>query len=454
MKESFIHHIDPQKFLRQEGIHGALQILRVLREAGFESYLAGGCVRDIFLGRKPKDFDVATAASPDRVHRLFPKTISVGEEFGTVGVLVEEQLFQVTTFRIDGKYVDGRHPEEGRFGGAREDALRRDFTINGLFADPEQGKVLDYVEGLDDLQKKRIRAIGDPCLRFEEDALRLLRAARFSLQLDFPIEAATHSAIQKLAPNLHRISAERIREELIQILCSGKPAEGIEKLSELRLLQEILPEVEAMKGVEQSPQFHPEGDVYVHTLLALSKLDSKELIVVLGVLLHDVAKPRTFERGPDRIRFYGHDQLGAEMAEEILRRLVFSNEQRQRVCALVRDHLKIAALPQMREGKRRRFLNREDIEDHLELHRVDCLASHGKLDIYDFCRQELRLMGQAKPKMSKVLDGNDLKAMGYAPGPIFKEILTRIEEEQWEGTLQNREEAALWVKKQYPRTPQ
>ncbi len=442
--------LSPGIFEKSPSYGGALQVLQKLQSSGFESYFAGGCVRDHLLGQIPKDFDIATAATPDQMKSLFPKTIPLGERFGTVGVLIGETVYQATTFRQDHNYEDGRHPQSVEFSNAKEDALRRDFTINGLFADPVQALILDYVGGIEDLAKKTLRAIGDPKKRFEEDALRLLRAVRFSARFQFEIESKTKEAIQALAPTVLRVSAERIRDELNRILSEGPASAGFRLLDEMKLLEVILPEISAMKGVEQPLPYHPEGDVFVHTLMVLDRIEPRTLILLWAALLHDVGKPPTFEIS-DRIRFNRHDALGAKMTESILHRLHFSNQEIERVVALVREHLRIADLPKMRESKRKRFLRDPYLEEHLSLHRADCLSSHGKLEIYEYIRKELATLSPEQLSPTRLLRGEDLLALGYRPSPLFRKILDELEEEQLEGRIQSKEQALAWLGKNFPK---
>ena len=443
--------VDPTLFRSHPLFAGAEEVLRVLRRAGHEALLAGGCVRDCLLGRTAEDFDVATSAEPSDVRGLFSKTVLVGERFGTVGVLVGDVLVQVTTFRSEGPYRDGRHPDAVVFSDAKTDALRRDFTVNGLFADTERGEIRDYVGGLADLDRRLIRAIGKPEERFREDALRLLRAARFSAVLGFSVEKETQDAVRRLAPALLRVSAERIRDELMKLLRGADPAGGIRILDDLALLAVILPEIAAMRGVDQPREFHPEGDVFVHTLLVLEKLEPKEPILLLGALFHDVGKPPTFQVA-DRIRFNKHDKVGAQLTRGILRRLAFSNEEVEDVASLVEQHLQFAQVRQMREGKRRRFLRQDRFDRHLALHRADCLASHGKLDLYDFCRAELARLTAEDLSPKRLITGSDLIEMGFSPGPLFHEILDALEDEQLEGRVRSRAEAEAWVRRNFPQT--
>lgn len=423
----------------------ARAIIRTLRHHGFVAYLAGGCVRDKLLGHEPKDFDVATSARAEEVQRLFAHTIPVGAQFGVVLVIHDGIPCEVATFRSDGVYLDGRHPASVRFSDPREDALRRDFTINGMFYDPVTEQVIDYVNGRQDLAAGVIRAIGDPHARFSEDRLRMLRAVRLAARFGFTIEAKTFTAIQELASTIIDIAWERIGEEIIKILSEKGAKRAFELLSESGLLAVVLPEIEAMRGVEQSPDFHPEGDVFTHTLLLLDKLDAPTETLALGALLHDVAKPLCQERKEHRITFYGHCEKGAEMAVEICQRLRRSRDTWERVAYLVKNHLRVLSAPHMRSSTLKRLLREKGIEELLELVRLDALSSSGDLRPYEFCRQKLAELGPEQMKPPRLLTGDDLIALGLPPGPRFKEILAAVEEAQLEGQLQTREDALAWV---------
>ena len=412
-----------------------------LRDAGFAAYFVGGCVRDLLLGRAPKDFDVATSARPDEITALFPRSDLVGAHFGGVLVREEGELVEVATFRKDAEYADGRHPESVSFdAGPREDALRRDFTINALLLDPLTDEVIDFTGGRADLAAGVIRAIGDPEQRFREDHLRLIRAVRFAARFGFAIEPATFSAIRKLASSIRSVSAERVREELARILTENGARRGFELLDATGLLAEILPEVAAMKGVEQPREFHPEGDVWAHTLLMLEGLRDPSISLALGVLLHDVGKPPTF-RIAERIRFDGHVEKGVEIAHRILTRLRFPNQVQEEVEALVANHMKFMDVPRMRESTLKRFMRQPDFEDHMELHRLDCLSSHGGLENYEFIRAKQRETPPEHFKPAPLLTGDDLIAAGYKPGPAFKKILREVEDAQLEGKIATKEEA-------------
>ncbi len=428
----------------------ARSIVERLRANGFEALYAGGCVRDTLLGLEPHDYDVATSARPEQVEALFPRTVPVGAQFGVIIVLVGDSEIQVATFRGDGAYHDGRHPESVHYTDAEGDALRRDFTINGLFYDPIKEEVLDFVGGRDDLQKRLIRAIGNPSERFAEDKLRLLRAIRFATTLGFTIDPGTWSALVEWAPELHAVSAERIREEFCKILLSPNRLLGFDLLDQSGLLRMILPEMETLKGCDQPPEFHPEGDVFVHTRLMLSLLPERvSLPLVLSVLFHDLGKPPTRivdETG--RIRFNGHEGVSAEMSLRIMQRLRFSNEVIDAVLPAVRLHMSFKDVPNMRVATLKRMMARPTFDDELELHRVDCLGSHGMLDNHTLLiakREEFSHQPLIPPPL---ITGNDLIALGWKPGPKFAEILQAVQTSQLEGVFVSQEEALQWVKTQ------
>lgn len=433
-----------------EPLESALQVALSLQKAGFQAFLVGGCVRDLLLGREPKDFDLATDARPEQILELHPDADLVGAHFGVVLVRHGGFSVEVATFRSDHSYQDGRHPERVEFEtDPRQDALRRDFTINALFMDPVTRRVADYVGGCEDLARGVIRAIGEPERRFEEDHLRMLRAVRFAARFGFTIDPATLAAIQTMAAAIHRVSAERVRDELVRILTEGGARRGFELLDETGLLQAILPEVAAMKGVEQPPQFHPEGDVWVHTLLMLEGLRSPTPTQAFGVLLHDVGKPPTF-RIADRIRFDGHVEAGVEIAERMLLRLRCSNEEIERVKALVANHMKFADLHRMKASTLKRFLRQHHFEEHLELHRLDCTSSHGSLENYEMAKRLLAELPEEQLQPPRLLTGADLIAAGYKPGPQFKEVLAAVEDAQLEGTVKTREEALELIATRWP----
>jgi len=427
----------------------ARSIVARLRAAGQQAYLVGGCVRDLLLGREPKDFDVATDARPDRVSELFERSEMVGAHFGVVLVRENTAQVEVATFRSDVSYSDGRRPDAVHFEtDPRQDVLRRDFTINALLLDPETNQVLDFTGGREDLARGIISAIGNPEERFEEDHLRLIRAVRFAARLGFTIEPATMAAIQRLHSLIANVSPERVRDELARILTEGGARRGFELLDESGLLAEILPEVAAMKGVRQPPQFHPEGDVWTHTLLLLEKLNHPTLTLAAGALLHDVGKPPTF-RIAERIRFDGHAEEGARMTHQILSRLRFSGEQTERVEALVANHMRFMHSRQMRDSTLKRFLRMENFPELLELHRLDCMAGSGQLDNYKFALQKLEEMGEQELRPKPLLTGDDLIAEGYPPGPAFKKMLDAVEDAQLEGRVHTKEDALALVRQQF-----
>jgi len=450
----------------------AIEIVRELRRRGHQALLVGGCVRDILLEREPADYDVATDATPDEVMSIFPKTYAVGAQFGVVLVASKaaseaagkaasehpgkEDCTEVATFRSDGRYSDSRHPDEVRFTrSAEEDVRRRDFTINGLLLDPlKENQILDYVCGRADLAAGVIRTIGPASQRFQEDKLRMLRAVRFAARFEYRIEPETMAAIQNLAGEIHRVSPERVRDELVKMLTEGHAGRAFELLDESRMLHEILPEVEKMKGVEQPPQYHPEGDVWTHTLLMLNALPAKcSPTLAMGALLHDVGKPPTFRVAPDRIRFDGHVEVGNKMAEAICRRLRFSNDDIEQILSLVENHMRFAEVKKMRESTLKRFLRRPRFEEQLELHRMDCRASHGDLSLYEFVREKLAMTPAEQIRPAPLITGDDLISEGYLPGPRFKEILAACEDAQLEGRVSTRDEAMEFVRKNFPAGP-
>ena len=427
----------------------ARAIVHTLRDHGFTAYLAGGCVRDKLLGIEPKDFDVATSARATEVQAFFPHTVPVGVQFGVVLVICDSSQVEIATFRSDGVYRDGRHPSSVQFSNAHADALRRDFTINGMFYDPVTEQVIDYVDGRQDLAQRVVRAIGNPYARFAEDRLRMIRAVRLAARLGFTIAPDTFAAIRALVPTIVDIAWERIGDEIVKILTAGGSKRAFALLSESGLLQVILPEIEAMRGVEQSPDFHPEGDVFVHTLLLLEKLDHPSETLALGALLHDVAKPLCQARKGERITFYGHCERGAEMAVEICQRLKRSRTTWERVAYLVKNHLRLLSAPEMRTATLKRFLREEGIEELLELARIDALSSSGDLRPYEFCRRKLAELGPAQIAPPRLLNGHDLITLGFPPGPHFKDILDAVEEAQLEGRLVTREDALSWVQERW-----
>lgn len=425
-----------------------------LRQAGYQALFNGGCVRDLILGREPADYDVCTDATPDRVQQLFPESLAVGAQFGVIVVFEDSTQVEVATFRSDIGSADGRHPEHVEFSSSPEqDVRRRDFTVNGLLMDPRDQRILDYVGGQADIKARIIRAIGEPELRFEEDKLRMARAVRFAARFGYSIEPRTFVAIQKLAPKIHQVSQERLRDELTKMLTEGAARRAFELLDETGLLRELLPEIARMKGVPQPPQFHPEGDVWTHTLLMLEKLRAGvPRTLAWGVLLHDVGKPTTFRppSGPnDRIRFDEHVEVGVRVTEEICRRLRFSNADAEQIAALVANHMRFKDVPQMRDSTLKRFARLPRFEEHLELHRIDCLSSHGSLASYDFVRNFLAKIPPQEVRPPRLLTGDDLKQMGFPPGPKFKEILNFVEDAQLEGKVATTEDARQLVQREF-----
>jgi len=460
----------------------ATSIIRTLRQHGHQAYLVGGCVRDLLLNREPADYDIATDAPPDNVMHMFPETYAVGAQFGVVlvprpqnysqstglnsleagreeggedktrPVSTKANLVEVATFRRDIGYSDGRHPDEVRFSrDPREDVRRRDFTINGLLMDPITNEVLDYVGGQEDLRDKTIRAIGDAGRRFDEDKLRMMRAVRFAARFDYSIEPNTLAAIRKLAPQIHQVSRERVREELTKMLTEGRARRAFELLDQTGLLREVLPEIFAMKGVQQPPEFHPEGDVFLHTLLLLQNLPHPcSDTLAWGALLHDVGKPPTFRVAPDRIRFDGHVEVGVKMAEEICERMRFSNDETGQILSLIDNHMRFGHVHRMKESTLKRFLRMPRFPEHLELHRLDSLASHRVLTTYEFVREKIQKIPPAEMRPFRLITGDDLIAAGYQPGAQFREILSVVEDAQLEGRISSAEAAMELVRQEFP----
>jgi len=427
----------------------ANEIIARLRRHGRRAYLAGGCVRDLLLGREPQDYDVATDARPDYVVSLFPGARLVGAHFGVVIVRSDSAEVEVATFRSDHSYRDGRRPEAVDFEtDPRQDVLRRDFTINGLLLDPETNQVLDFVGGREDLKAGLVRAIGDPEVRFGEDHLRMLRAIRFAARFGFEIEPETFAAIRRLHPKIAVISAERTRDELVRILTEGGARRGFELLDASGLLAVLLPEISAMKGVAQPPEFHPEGDVWIHTMMMLEGLRRPTETLALGVLLHDVGKPPTF-RIADRIRFDEHPEVGARMAVDILTRLRFPGGTIRQVEALVANHLRFKDVHRMRESTLKRFIRKDRFEEHLELHRLDCAMSHRMLDNYEFTKRRFEEAPVEVLKPKPLVTGDDLIAAGYVPGPSFGVMLRAVEDAQLEGTLETKEGGLTLVRARF-----
>jgi poly(A) polymerase len=480
MSDAAMENRDKTMFDTSPQFEAALRIIERLRAEGYEAYLAGGCVRDLLLGREPADFDVATSATPDVVLAMFERTIAVGAQFGVVlvttcggadaacaaGEAHEKPKYaatEVATFRSDGVYSDGRHPDQVRYTlSAAEDVQRRDFTINGLLLDalraadlwtrPEalRAAVIDHVGGLADLDAGVIRAIGRPEKRFEEDQLRLLRAVRFAARFGFAIEAATLAAMKALAPKIKAVSRERVRDELTKMLTEGHARRAFELLVETGLLEQVLPEIARMKGVAQPPQFHPEGDVWIHTLMLLEQLEPDcSPTLAWGALLHDVGKPPTFRVAPDRIRFDGHVEVGVAMGAEICRRFRFSNEETRQILALIENHMRFADAPRMKTATLKRFFRLERFDEHLALHRMDCMAAHRNLDLWNFVRERFFSMDEETVRPKLLITGRELIAAGYTPGARFKEMLRAVEDAQLEGAIATAEEAMALVRERF-----
>lgn len=430
----------------------AAQVVRTLRDAGHEAYFVGGCVRDQLRGVDPKDYDVATSARPEIIQQLFPRTVPIGVAFGVILVRVEDDRFEVATFRSDVGSADGRHPERVTFADARHDAERRDFTINGLFFDPVENRVLDFVGGERDIRRKVVRTIGRPRDRFEEDKLRMLRGIRLASTLEFEIETETFEVARSMAANIREVSAERIRDELIKIFTGARAGRGLELLDASGLLREILPEVHSMKGVAQPPQFHPEGDVFTHTRLMLDALRDPSAVLAFSCLLHDVGKPPTYnlsteKDGSERIRFNEHDQVGTEMADTILRRLRFSNEDREAILACVSNHMVFKDVAKMRRSTLRRLLARPTIGEEIELHRIDCESSHRDLTNYELLKAKQAEFAAIPPKPPPLIRGHDLMALGMKAGPDLGAMLREVEEQQLEDKLRSRDEAIEYARR-------
>ena len=479
--------IKPKNHLTNNSRKIAKRIVHRLQKTGFLAFFVGGCVRDFLMNIQPRDYDIATSAQPNEVMQLFSETIDIGEKFGVIQVMEGEQSFAVATFRSDGNYDDGRHPTEVRYSlDPKLDVQRRDFTINGLYYDPLTQNLFDFVGGQQDIQSQIIRTIGSPEERFKEDKLRLIRAIRFSAQFGYALETKTRSAILKQAPNIIEVSPERIHDELVKILTEGYSELAINALNENRLLAHILPDVAALRGIEQPPQFHPEGDVWTHTMKLLKLMDQTKIsrgiikssgrlvsnsnvvkntvqktelkkieispypsmTLAMATLLHDIGKPKTYEK-KDRIRFNGHAKLGAEMALEICQQLRFSKRQQKLITELIRDHLKFKDLAQMRPSTLRRFLGQEGFSEHLELHRLDCLGSHGNLDNWKLANHSLSNLQPEEIHPPVLLTGKDLIEMGYLPGPVFKEILNSLKNAQFENELKTSQQAKQWVLNQF-----
>ena len=444
----------------------SISITKTLRQHGFQAYLVGGCVRDILLKREPADYDVATSATPTQVMDIFPETYAVGAQFGVVLVPLQEeqrargedivpsksQAVEVATFRSDHGYSDGRRPDEVRFSqDPREDVARRDFTINGMLLDPVSDEVLDFVGGRKDLAAGIIRTIRDPDRRFAEDKLRMLRAIRFAARFEYEIEPETFTSIQRHAHQVQVVSRERVRDELTRMLVEGHARRAFLLLDKAGLLQEVLPEISNMKGVEQPPEFHPEGDVFVHTLLLLENLPNPcPPTLAWGALLHDVGKPATFRIAPDRIRFDNHVDVGVKIAEAICERLHFSNQDAAQILALVDNHMRFGQVSRMKESTLKKFLRMPAFDEHLALHRADSLASHRNLSTYEFLRNKLAETPPENIRPAPLITGDDLIAAGYKPGPMFREILEAVEDAQLEGRVPTHDAALEFVKSEFP----
>lgn len=428
----------------------ARAIVRRLGEEGFKAYFAGGCVRDRVLGVEAKDFDIATDARPEVVQRIFDHTIAVGARFGVIVVVLDGEPFEVATFRADAPYMDGRRPSAVHYGRIEEDAKRRDFTIGGMYYDPANDRVIDLVGGMRDLRAGIVRAIGNPFERFAEDRLRILRAVRFASRLGFTIDPGTWAAVKRASPSIRDIAAERIGEELVMIMTDGAAARGMDLLLESGLMAVLLPEAIAMIGCAQPENFHPEGDVYVHTRLAVSMLEAGcTEALAFGILLHDIAKPGCRAQGDGKVTFYGHTDEGARIATDIMARLKRSRFVQERVAYLVRNHLRLCMAPRMRPATLKRMLTEDGFDELLEVSRLDALASSSYLGFYHFCRGALRSMTAEEIRPLRLIGGNDLIALGFAPGPNFKTILREVEDLQLDGALTTREAALDYVRTRY-----
>jgi len=444
--------VKPKKidFRRTVKYRNAVGIVQALKAAGHEAFLVGGCVRDLVMGRAPKDYDVATDARPEEVAKRFRRVIPVGVQFGVQMVMIGKTPYEVATFRTDQEYRDGRHPEGVVFSNPKEDALRRDFTVNGLFYDPLKKEVIDYVGGREDLKRRVIRAIGDPAKRFAEDRLRMLRAVRFAATLDFQLDPATLKAAQAAAGKILEVSPERIRDELVKLFTGPRPGRGLKLLDESGLLHFILPEAERMKGVPQPPEFHPEGDVFIHTRMVLDGVADSSPVVAMGALLHDIGKPSTY-RVAERIRFDGHDRVGARMAQEICRRLRFSNADTEAITDLVGEHMRFKDVRQMRLSTLKRFMANSIFPEHMMLHRADCMGSHKDLTNWKFLRRKLKELPKQEIKPKPLINGHDLLRLGYPEGPQVGLILKAVEERQLEKELTSKPQALAWVEEAFPR---
>lgn len=426
---------------------GAKKIIHNLKDHGFQAYIAGGAVRDLLMEIEPKDFDIVTDAPVEVTESLFERTIPVGKSFGVVIVIMDGEEFEVAQFRSDGRYEDGRRPKNITFANPKKDALRRDFTINGLFMDVDTGAVIDFVEGQEDITNGVIRAIGNPVERFEEDRLRMLRAVRFASRFGFSIHAETEQAIRSMAYKIHSVSMERITSELSSILTEGGKA-GLDMLIDFGLMGEILPEVMEMKDIPQPPEFHPEGDVLNHTLLLFEKVHKPSKTLAFAMLLHDIAKPITMTvRG--RIRFNGHAKVGADMVRDITHRLRMSRSDRDRISHLVENHMVFHNITDMRVKTLKRLMQKDFFSELLELHRIDSLSSNGDLSKYHFAKEKFEEFQKGPPQPIKLLTGRDLIEMGYIPGPAFSTILTAVEDMQLENEISTKAQAIAFVREKY-----
>ena len=448
-------HVEKLKPFPSELLDFAREVVVELRKAGHKAFCVGGCARDTLLGIEPKEYDITTSATPEEVSEIFPHTVPIGVSFGVILVITGKYQFEVATFRKDQSYTDGRHPDKVIYSSEeQEDVRRRDFTINGMLYDPIEEEVIDYVDGIRDIKSKIVQTIGDPYERFNEDKLRMMRAIRFSSRYNFELNLDTFLAIEKLAADITQVSGERIRDEITKIITQSNPGHGLNMLSVSGLLKYILPDVEIMNGVEQPPEFHPEGDVFIHTCLVLDKLHKNQGGVVspelaIGALLHDVGKPPTFSVS-DRIRFNGHDKLGADMSKKICRELKFSNKQIEVIYALIRDHLKFKDVFNMKKSTLKRFIGMPHFEEHMALHLADCQASHGLTAAYDFVMEKYNDFEEEEIKPAPLISGRELIEMGYKPGPLFSDILNFVEEAQLEGEITNTQEAIEAVLENYP----
>jgi poly(A) polymerase len=432
----------------------AEEIVRKLKSSGFEAYFVGGCVRDFVRGKVPGDYDITTSARPEEVMAVFERSVPIGAKYGVVAVIMSNHNYEVATFRSDDVYEDGRRPKQVHFSTAREDVLRRDFTINGLLMDPVTGEIIDYAGGCADIEKKIIRTIGEPDARFREDYLRMLRAVRFAAYLNYEIEERTVKAIKSNCSRIKQISAERLQEELNKILTREGARQGFELMEKTGMLHQLLPEIERLKGVQQPPRFHPEGDVLQHTLIMLELLrtgkdNQVNPALAWAVLLHDVGKALTKTEDEKGVHFYGHVQRGEGVADDVMKRLRFSRTHREKVINLIHYHMVFMNVDKMRPGRLKRFLRIPDFDLHLELHRLDCMASHGMLDKYEFCREQLNKMAADDLHPPRLLDGNEIIALGYQEGKTIGIILKKLEDEQLEGRIKTKKEAKLFVKNNF-----